>query len=82
MNLVRYECGCIGWPPDKVGYAVILRPHCIRHGHANFDLCYQLIPADTPYNPLDVAYTGMIMDQANALWRDGEVLRQIKELLK
>ena len=79
---VKYECGCIGFPPKENGFAIIIKP-CDEDGELTFsDRDVRKNKIVMPYTELSEIGVGEFKTQIQRLMYDGYKFRDIKRLLK
>lgn len=78
--LVKYSCGCIGFPPNKSGNAWIVK-QCDRDAYSNeFGLFIRSIE-DKSYENLSEYAENELSQKLSKLIDEGYGLRQIKSIL-
>jgi len=87
MNLVKFDCGCIGFAPDSDGRATIIK-NCDNTGDPTNDICFferHMLTSKNilkAFSPLTEIGIGQIKTQIQSLISDGYKFREIKSLLR
>ena len=86
IGLVKYECGCIGFPPDKGN--VVLVSHCESDINSDSLTLQAATPvraaciADKKFKPLEPKENLEIIQTIGQLIREGYKFRRLRSLLK
>jgi len=84
MNLVRFDCGCIGFAPDKDGNALIVEACDSDDGERISFFEQSMKNMDNTiksYKPLTEIGVGQLKTKIQCLISDGYKFREIKRLL-
>jgi len=82
IGLVRFKCGCVGFPPEENGYAVIVSACDVSGDTSPRCLVPREIERGNVYSPLTPVEEKALIKELDLLLYDGWKFRELKSLLK